>query len=57
MDEGLSKRSYPAFTGVLEKTTEDSERLGQQARPGIEPDISRLPALSEEPLRHWWCGI
>ena len=32
--------------GVSEKTTENSERLSQQARPGFEPGISRLPALS-----------
>ena len=39
---------------VWEKTTKNSEQLGQQARPGMEPGISRLPALSAEPLRHWW---
>ena len=39
---------------VSEKTTENSERLGQQAQPGIETGTSRLPVLSAEPLRHWW---
>ena len=29
-----------------EKTTENFERLGRQARPGFEPDTSRLPVLS-----------
>ena len=31
---------------VSEKTTENSERLGQQTRPGFEPGTSRLPVLS-----------
>ena len=31
---------------VLEKTTENSERLGRQARPRSEPGTSRLPVLS-----------
>ena len=35
---------------------ENSERLGRKARPGIETGTSRLPALSAEPLRHWWGG-
>ena len=37
---------------VSEKTTENSERLGRQARPGFEPGTSRLPVLSvtAEPL-------
>ena len=39
---------------VSEKITEISEGLGRQLRPGIELDTSRLPALSTEPLRHWW---
>ena len=42
----LSKGSYPVFTRVSEKTTENSERLGRQARPGLEPGTSRLPVLS-----------
>ena len=36
---------------------ENSKRLGQQAQPGIESGTSRLPALSVEPLRHWWGNI
>ena len=40
----------------LEKTMENSERFGRQVRPGIEPGTFRLPALSAEPLRHWWGG-
>ena len=43
---GLSKGSQPVFTRVSEKTTENSERLGRQARPGFEPGTSRLPVLS-----------
>ena len=39
---GLSKGSYPVFMRVPEKTTENSERLGQQARPRIEPGTSCL---------------
>ena len=39
---------------VLEKTTENSERLSRQARPGIETGTSSLPALSAEPLCQWW---
>ena len=31
---------------VSEKTTENSERLGRQARPGLESGTSRLPVLS-----------
>ena len=38
---GLSKRSYR----FSEKTTENSKRLGRQARPGIEPGTYRLPVL------------
>ena len=51
---GFPKGSYPTFTRISKKTTENSERLGRQARPGIEPGISRLPVLSAEPLCHWW---
>ena len=36
------------------KSTKNSERLGQQVQPGIEPGPSRLPALRAEPLNHWW---
>ena len=44
------------FTRVSEKTTEYSQRLGQQVRAGIEISTSRLPVLSADPLRHWWDG-
>ena len=43
---GLSKESQPVFTRVSEKTTENSERLGRQARPEFERGTSRLPVLS-----------
>ena len=33
--EDLSKGSYPVPKRVSEKTTENSERLSQQARPGF----------------------
>ena len=39
---------------VLEKVTENSERLGQQPRRGIELGTSCLRVLSAEPLRHCW---
>ena len=32
---------------------ENSERLGRQARPGIEPGTSSLLVLSAEQLVHW----
>ena len=34
------------------KPQENSERLGRQAQPGIEPGTSHLPILSAEPLHH-----
>ena len=34
---GLSKGLYPVLTRVSEKTTENSERLSRQERPGFEP--------------------
>ena len=43
---GLSKGSQPVFTRVSERTMENSERLGRQARPGFEPGTSRLSLLS-----------
>ena len=46
MGGGLSKGSYTVFTRVSEKTMENSERLGRQARPGFEPGTSRLPVSS-----------
>ena len=36
------------------KNTENSKRLGGEARPGIEPGTSRLPVLSAEPLHQMW---
>ena len=41
--EGLSKGSQPLFS---EKTTENSERIDRQARPGFEPGTCCLPVLS-----------
>ena len=38
--------SSPYLYEFRKKTTENSERLGRQARPGFEPVISRLPVLS-----------
>ena len=32
---------------------EHSERLDRKVRSGIEPDTSRLPVLSAEPLGYW----
>ena len=34
------------FMRVSEKSTENSERLGRQARPGFGPGTSRLPVLT-----------
>ena len=51
---GLSKGSQPVLTRVSEKTTENSERLGRQARKRIEPGIFLLPIFSAETLSHWW---
>ena len=47
---GLSKGCEPVFTRVSEKTTENSERIGRQARLGFEPGTSRLPGLSATTL-------
>ena len=44
--------SKSVFKRVLEKTTEN--RLGRQARLGIERGISRLPVLSAELLCYCW---
>ena len=33
---------------------ENSKRLNQQGRPGIESGFSYQPVLSTELLRHWW---
>ena len=42
---GLSKGSYIYVSFGEKKTTENSERFGLQARPGIEPGTSRPPVL------------
>ena len=42
------------YASLGKKTTENSGHLHRQARPEIEPGTSRLPALSADPLRHWW---
>ena len=42
----FSKGSQPVFARVSEKTTENSDRLGRQARPEFEPGNSRFPVLS-----------
>ena len=41
----ISKVFLPVFMRVLYKTAENSEHMGRQARPGIEPSTSRLPAF------------
>ena len=41
----FSKGYQPVFTRVLEKTTENSERLGRPAQPRNEPCTSRLPVF------------
>ena len=33
---------------------DNSEQLGRQAWPGIEPGTYRLAVFCTEPLRHWW---
>ena len=50
---GQSKGSYHVFTRHSKEITENSERLGRQARLFIEPGTSRLQALSAELLHHW----
>ena len=54
LHKGHSKRSYSVFILISEKTMENFERLGRQARPGIESGTSRLPVLNAEPFDHWW---
>ena len=49
---GLSNGPYHVFTRVPDKTTENSERQGRQARPGFELGTFHLPALSAELLRN-----
>ena len=50
----LLKYLNPYLREFRRKTTENSERLGRQALPGIESGTSRLPVTSAEPLSHWW---
>ena len=45
------------FKRVLEKTMENSKRLGRQTRPEFEPSTSRLPILRAESFGHWWGSI
>ena len=40
---GHSVGFQPVFMPRFKKTTENSERLGRQAQPGIEPGPFRLP--------------
>ena len=49
-----SEPFYEILSRVSKKTKENSEWLGQQTRPGIEPGTSRLPVLNTEPPCHWW---
>ena len=51
--------SYPSpyLREILRKTTENSKRLGRQARLEIEPGTSHLPVLSAVSLLHWWCYL
>ena len=44
----------PYLCEFRRKTTENSEQLGQQARPGIEPVTFRQSVLRVEPLSQWW---
>ena len=46
----IPKESQPVFSRVSEKTTENSERLGQQVRPKIEPGTSHLPVRAQNHL-------
>ena len=48
---GLNKGSQPVFTRVSEETTENSERLGRQARSRNEPGTSLLAVFER---KHWW---
>ena len=42
----FQRNPSPYLREFRRKTTENSERLGRQARPGFEPGTSRLPVLS-----------
>ena len=48
-----SKGSFTIFTRVLEIITENSERLGRQAQPEIEPSTFPLSILKTEYLGYW----
>ena len=48
------KYSCPYLSKFWRKTSENSERLDWQAKPGIESGTSCIPALSTETLRHCW---
>ena len=52
LHRGLSKESQPIFKRVSEKTTENSERLGQQARSRIEPapPVFQFEHIRAQPL-------
>ena len=52
---GLSKASQPVFTRVSKKTTENSERLGRQARPGLNlaPPVYQLWAQYRSGTGGW----
>ena len=52
--QGILARIYASFG---KKNHGNSERLGRQARPGIEPGPSYLLALSAESLRPWWSNM
>ena len=53
--EDLSKGSSPIFMRVSEKTTENTERIGRQAR--IVPGISILPVLRAESFGSSWRNL
>ena len=48
---GVFRRNLIRYLSEFEKkNTKNSEWLGQKTRPGFEPGISRLPALSAQPI-------
>ena len=51
---GFSKGSQPVLPRISEKTMENSEWLGRQARLDIERGASRLSVQTARPLDHWW---
>ena len=46
--------SCPYLLEFWNKTMENSERLGLQARAEIEPGTFCQPAMRPEPLGYWW---